>query len=401
MSSRELLGAEGESVIRRMLRTFEPQEDPRGSETIRALRSALPKAADSAFDLPLEVTGLVAEDVQREPLIEKIEDGQLMLLLQARDSRLAIAVPDANMLAALIEIQTMGCVSKTEGADRKPTRTDAALAEPFFEVLLAEFLHQLEGSEDMERFAGFGVYRSVDERRHLPLLLAEAEYHVFTVDVDLGQGAKQGRILLGFPELQRPEERPSEETEKAAWTEAMHKNVMQGEAVLDAQLFRLSLNVEALESLQVGQELEIPRQALTHVELVGLDGKTALTGKLGQSDGRRAVMITDGEKPSLPVVDSQEPQISDNPLSALGADYAPPPMTSLLASQPEGTGVPDDLSELSPPPEEELPSLPMADLPQAGLEENEQNGGLDALPDLGELPPMDMSALDDLPLTID
>lgn len=362
-----------QSVLRRLLERVGHTPDPKLMSPCNAFKNALPKAADHAVDLPLVVLDVEVSNHTRSSLLEKLEKGRLYMLIQSGDDRLGIVVPDAGCLGGLIEIQTIGDVSLSAPDVRLPTRTDASMVEPFVDAALTEFAHQLEGDEELSRYIGFSYFKLVEDMRHLPIILPEDDYACYEVSMGMGRVAKPSKVLFAFPNTTVANAISENVGPSQKWTEAIEAGVMSSRARVNVVLHRVSIPLDEVSQLKVGQEIMIPRKAVQSLCVEGSDGKTVARGKLGQANGFRAVKISsDTETPEIDLATN----VSDNPLEALGAGLGPIPVTSTPAGAPLGTGLPEDFADISPPPEEEY--APIEDLPE-----------LDGLPPMGDLPPLD------------
>jgi flagellar motor switch protein FliM len=375
----------------------------------KAMRVALPKAADHAMDLPLMVSDVTRSNRSREAVLSSLEDSRLYLLIQTADERLGMVVPDPSMLAGLIEIQTMGHVTEFPATDRQPTRTDASMMEPFIEAVLAEFVQQLSGMEEAARFTGYSYYRLIEDRRHLPLILVDGSFACFDVAVDLGQGAKQASMMLAFPELPESETVSVPVGPSQRWMQSLETGVMGARVDVGVDLHSFMMSLEKIPELVVGYEIEIPRSAVQELRVKGSDGKTVARGKIGQANGHRAVKFSSDLMGGAAPAVAEDPLGLPNPLEAMGGGDGPVPVTSTGAAGPTDTGVPDSFADLSPP-EEEM--APLEDFPAMGAMDDfpamdagtGDLGGLDDLPPMGDLPAMDdlppmgdLPAMDDFP----
>ncbi|WP_380053049.1 FliM/FliN family flagellar motor switch protein [Falsihalocynthiibacter sp. SS001] len=357
------------SALQRLIaKNVEPEVDS-AARPMKVLQDALPKAADHSLELPLVVARIDVAERPRDMLIEVIEQGRLYILVQAADGRMGLAVPDSALLAAVIEIQTMGEVTSFGPTERKPTRTDASMIEPLIAATLSELSDT--GQEELARLAGFSFGRLIEEHRHLALVLEQDEYWCFDIQADLGRVAKRGRLLLCFPTL--PPEVPQEDTAESehSWSATLEANVMEASVQIDAELHSFDLPLDQLAKLQVGDHVDIPREAIGRLKVKGGGGDIVATGRLGQANGRRAVrfMGLAGEDMTLDVV-AEAP----HPLELMGSGAGPTPVTATDAvlpvdiSLPEDFAPPDDGDDLDMPIGKADFSAPLGDLPDLNFD---------------------------------
>ncbi|MEH6835486.1 FliM/FliN family flagellar motor C-terminal domain-containing protein [Falsihalocynthiibacter arcticus] len=376
-----------QSVLKRLMERVGESPDLSLMTPCKAMRNALPKAADHALDLPLIVSDVSLKSHTREMLLSKLEDNRLYMLIQSTDDRLGIAIPDAALLASLIEIQTIGDVSPNPPIARRPTRTDASLVEPFLDAVLAEFVHQLAGKEELPRFLGFSYSRVIEDQRHLPLVLPEDDYACFEIAVGLGKVAKPAYLILAYPSL-RVDTKASEDVGPSKkWTTKLEAGVMGAEVEIDVTLHTFTMPLDEVPNLVVGYEIILPRMSVNTLKVKGSDGSVVAQGSLGQSNGFRAVKISGGEGAKTAQSKSSMAQMNGNPLEAMGPVDGPIPVTATDAVLPMDTGVPKDFSDMSPPDEVDEPDDGLGDF-----------RAMDDFPSMSDLPPMDnLPPMGDLP----
>ncbi|MGL6211547.1 MAG: FliM/FliN family flagellar motor switch protein [Paracoccaceae bacterium] len=291
--------AEAETgVIRKRLLAgrVDPAEGVPGAD--RAWRLALARAARDLMKLPLEVTALSVERYSLAELLELPPKQALIGVLEGPAETMGLFVADAVVLAALIEVQTLGRVSPIPPLPRRPTRTDAAMVAELIDAALKGLEAGLEEEADLVWAGGFRYASFLEEARPLALLLEDAPYRVLRTEVSLAGGAKSGTILLAVPALGRGRV-PVPRADLAAlpdpgpiFAEALAERVEGADCAMDAVLARLTLPIVTAMSLQVGEVLPLPLAALDRITLEGIDGRRLSMGKLGQNRGMRAVRLT-------------------------------------------------------------------------------------------------------------
>lgn len=377
-NSRNMSADEVQSVLRRLMERVGVSPDPLLIAPCRAMRNALPKAADHALDLPLVVSDVTLQNFSREALLDQLEENRLYMLIQTVDERLGIAIPDAALLASLIEIQTIGEVSPHQPTERRPTRTDASLVEPFLDAVLAEFVQQFAGKEEQPQFHGFTYYRVIEDQRHLPLILPEDNYACFDLAVDLGQIAKPAKMKLCFPSLPVDTRASEDIGPSQKWTDILEAGVMGAEVEIDVTLHTFKMPLDEIPNLVVGYQIMLPRTSVNSLKVKGSDGDVVAQGSLGQSNGFRAVRISAQGAEMQAQLQPSMAQNGGNPLEAMGTLEGPVPVTKTDAVLPTDMGLPTDFADISPPDEEVDVASGLADLP-----------AMDGLPPLGDLPSMD------------
>lgn len=342
----------------------------------RALALALSRVADTDLSLPLRVAGVQGQSLSLSDLPEAIMDQALIAVVEGPGEGLGIVALCPTMVASLIEVQTMGRLSHRPVIPRRPTRTDAALAAPFLDTVLAGFEALLDGLDGQDWAAGYRYASFLDDPRPLGLMLEDGALRGLSVDLVLGaDGQRQGRMLLAFPARPRRADpartgatHPAAQaaqaaTERAArrWTVALEDRVMGAEVVLTGVLARIKLPVAQVMALVPGALLPLPEDAARALTLE-CAGRVLSTARLGQHRGARALRLSDGAAVPTGEGASEAPPVA----------LAPAPLADLPAVEAEplaplSMAAPLGLEALAPlalsfgtDEDEELAPLPMA-----------------------------------------
>lgn len=290
-------------VIRRKLALRQPVAVQGGAD--RAWPLALARAARDCHGLALDASPAGTGPVSLAELLERVPERALILLLEGPGGGSGVLMLCPEVLAALIEVQTLGKVTALPVLPRRPTRTDAAMVMDWADQALAGLEEALQADEDLVWAGGFRHTEFLEEPRSLPLLLDDAPWQIVPVACDLAS-ARQGQVILALPaegrgqQPRRPETAaPSEDGEGQAFAAALTEQVLGAEAEVQAVLLRLNLPLADLMALQPGQMLPLPGAALDRIDLCGTTGRTCAQGRLGQQRGMRAVRLVQcGEGPA-------------------------------------------------------------------------------------------------------
>lgn len=282
------------SVIRRKTRAAREGADPRVISPVRALRLALARAADTLFDLPLVVATVEQRRVEAGEVEAAFGTEGLYLLLDGAVGARAAARLCPGLVAALVEVQTTGRVRPGEVRPRPPTRTDAAMVAPLVDALLSGFDDGMAESGADLAPRGFHFGDRVEDARALALLLVAPEFDFFRLTVDLGPGLRTGRLDLLLPPAPSGPARTGVSASRGAparGPEDVAAVVLMAPVALDAVLARIRVPLRAAMALEVGQRLEVAKDNLGKVRLVGAGGHVAAEGRLGRRDGWRALRL--------------------------------------------------------------------------------------------------------------
>lgn len=205
-------------------------------------------------------------------------------------------------------------VDLTLGGD--PVQAPAPLARPFtaidmalcrlhLDAILAAFAHAIGTNLGHPLTKGLGI---CDLRQSLSQLRLAPDYidvMVFGMSLSLGEAGRRGRLTLVLPlsaldvirasiqarNVQAARDRPND-----LWKTLMRRAAASAPVPVDAVLHRQSLSLSALQSLSVGQVIEIPRQAVEEIRLAipQPGGRTALLaqGRLGVYLDNKVVKLT-------------------------------------------------------------------------------------------------------------
>lgn len=265
---------------------------PRPDGFDRALDRALGKAGAPYDGLALEAVAEAPQwDIHPPEIAKALPDAGLLTLLDAGDDARALCLMDPGLVDALIEVQTTGRVDPGQGAARAPTRIDAALTRDFLGLFLAALASELSGKAGVNWPLGLSYGTLLQDRRQLNLLLPDGPYHLFSATLDLGRGAKTGRLLLAVPVTGHaaPAQRGASKIPND-WQDIVRAAPLSLEAVL----LRQTLPLSRIEALKPGDVLSFDREDLSCVELCDARGAALFRGRLGRASGRRALRLLSG-----------------------------------------------------------------------------------------------------------
>jgi flagellar motor switch protein FliM len=265
-----------------------------GPAADRCWRLALSRAARDAMTLRLDVVGLQARTMSLAELLDVPPARALIAVLDGPGEGIGLLILSADVLAGMVEVQTMGRVTAQVPLPRKPSRTDAAMVAGFVDAALEDLEQALGAEADLVWTECFRYASFMDDARPLGLMLEDAAFRVLVAEVRLEDGAKSGQIILALPALGRGRMPLGAVTADPAdgFAIALEAQVAQAECVLDVVVGRVSLTLQALMALGVEDVLPMARAGLDRVWVEGSNGARVAEGRLGQSRGQRAVMLT-------------------------------------------------------------------------------------------------------------
>jgi flagellar motor switch protein FliM len=298
--------AQAMGVIRRKIAAAKAFLAEGGPGADRGWRLALARAARDKLALPLEVSTL---SLQKRSLVELLElppTHALIAVLQGPGDSMGLLILSPPVLAAMIEVQTLGKVTSSNLPSRKPTRTDAAMVAPMLDCALEGLEQALLQEADLVWAGGFRYASFLDDPRPLGLLLEDFDYKVITTEVNLGLGARTGSVLLALPADGKGEmpllRLPNPEVDThagAAFAQALAEQIEDVGCVLDAVVSRVSLPLNRILGLKAGELITLPRACIDRIYFEGLDGRTLAEGRLGQNRGMRAIRLSQTDTQSF------------------------------------------------------------------------------------------------------
>jgi flagellar motor switch protein FliM len=369
-------------VLDRKISAGQRVQDAQAMSPAKALRRAIARSADEQWALPILASGVEEVRLDQEDAIDALPaTGQMIVMIDGPTGELGIALIDRQVVRALVEIQTISCVTSSDPGERAFTPTDAALVQPFVDDVFARFATNLGPHPAAALVLGFRFGAMVGDRRTVANQMSAANYRSFQVDLDISIGARQGQLRLLLPE---PVEAPAAPDEAPREPEA-EDQMMLVPAQLDVRLAAVPISIAAAQALRPGDLLRLGPQALNEADLMAGEAFRVSTGTLGQMNGQRALRLhlPAGRETS----DMLESEFSLAPGGALG-----PPLGDALtvpdAPTLELPSIPDDepgalLTD------EELGALANLDPEEGATDMAEPEMAPLALDDLPDLPPLD------------
>lgn len=279
---------------------------------IRAWRLALARAARDQLKMTVGFSDVSCAQASLTEVLESPMQRALILMLQGRGEGMGLMILSGQMLAALVEMLTLTHLSANtpDEADlRKPTRTDAAMAVEFIDAALAGFeqiVAEGGGGAGGDWAAGYRYAAFIDDPRPLHLMLEDGDYHLLSADLVLEDGSRSGKIHLALPMLPAAfdlpdftpldvaaDPAPMIEAQEDTFQYDLAAQVQDLGVQIDATLAQISLPIERIMRLAVGEVLALPLANLDQISLRGMDGFRVAGARLGQNRGMRALRLTD------------------------------------------------------------------------------------------------------------
>jgi flagellar motor switch protein FliM len=264
----------------------------------RAWPLAMARAARDSFALGLEVIAMKTQAISLAELLDEVPEQAFIAVLEGPAEQHGVMVLAPDIMAGLIQVQTLGRVLDTVVQPRKPTRTDAAILVGWLDLALVGLENALAFDADLAWADGFRYASFLDDPRPLGLLLEDMPYRLLTAEVTLAHGARTCKVLLALPAHGRGRrarglEEPRAKAVAPTFEAMFGDQVMGSEGTLRAIIARISLPLGAVLGLSIAETLPLEDAAIDRIVLEGVDGRPFALGRLGQFQGHRAVRITD------------------------------------------------------------------------------------------------------------
>lgn len=377
------------SILRRKAADGRTEHQARAMTPNKALRLGLALAAEKGMDLALDVTDVRHVKLPHRAVEVTLDNDSLLILLEGQNGEPGAVAMDMQVMAGLVEFQTLGQVVPKPVTDRVPTKVDAALVTPFLEDALMRYVRMLaEEGEAPYWLQHYKFGAMMHSTRTLSLAMTAQDYQMFVLDVKLERGKKSGTMALLFPDVQVLVNEPDENAETDA--EKFQNGVKEASTVLTAVVGKISMPIAKIQALQAGDVLPLKEKAMQKATLEALTGEEIAEVRIGQLNGMRAVCVPGlaGAAPAAPAAStSTDLTVADMPDMGM-PDMGMPEMPAMDMpgmDMPAMGGMDDFGGDL--PGMGDMPALDGGDLPDLGGD----------LPDLGgELPDLGGGGLPDL-----
>jgi flagellar motor switch protein FliM len=212
---------------------------------------------------------------------------------------------ESDLAYHLVDLTLGGDPVQAPQPEARPfTAIDMALCRLHLDAILAAFAHAIGANLGRPLTKGLTIR---DLRQNLSQLRLAPDYidvMVLGMELTLGEAGRRGRFMLILPlsaldvirasiqarNVQAARDRPND-----LWKTLMRRAAANAPVPIDAVLHRQTLSLAALQGLQVGQVLEIPRQAVEEIQLAIAQpgGRTAVlaTGRLGAYQDNKVIKL--------------------------------------------------------------------------------------------------------------
>jgi flagellar motor switch protein FliM len=259
---------------------------------------------------------------------------------------------ESDLAYHLIDLTLGGDPGQAPQPEARPfTAIDMALCRLHLDAILAAFAHAIGANLGRPLTKGLKIR---DLRQNLSQLRLAPDYidvMVLGMELTLGEAGRRGRFMLILPlsaldvirasiqvrNVQAARDRPND-----LWKTLMRRAAANAPVPIDAVLHRQTLSLAALQGLQVGQILEIPRQSVEEIQLAIAQpgGRTAVfaTGRLGAYQDNKVIKLaTPPDRRVVVHIDRALKSAAPPPAATPEPD---PPEAATAAVEPIDPGLP-------------------------------------------------------------
>ena len=175
----------------------------------------------------------------------------------------------------LIDLTLGGDPVQAPHPEARPfTAIDMALCRLHLDAILAAFAQAIGANLGRPLTKGLTIRELRQNLSQLRLAPDYIDVLVFGMDLTLGEAGRRGRFRLVLPlsaldviraSIQARNAQAARDRPNDLWKTLMRRAAANAPVRVDAVLHRQSLSLAALQGLQVGQTLEIPRQAVEEI----------------------------------------------------------------------------------------------------------------------------------------
>ncbi len=331
----------------------------------RAATTALGRAAEKQLRLPVFVESAELLPMTLPELAELLPERALLAVLEGGQDALGVMALCPSFLASIIEMQAIGRVTSRPPANRRPTRTDAAISADFVNSLLTALGREMYGRPEIPAFDTFRYATHMDDPRPLGLMLEDGEMQRLQLKFRVGAGGQRdASLLIALPAAPgsgrgrsapallatpapggRNAMIPAPPSNKPTAPVAQAAPVSLAEAVQLAPirvvgiLCRRKLSLQALRALGPGSLIPLPQNVLDDARLETGNRQLLARGRLGEADGFHAIRLRHAEAPLQGATTAAAPEPAFD--IASGMPFAAPRNLS--------AGTPPVLADLEPP----------------------------------------------------
>ena len=280
------------SPLKRRLAPPRPVRGAGDSAVEALLRVEIPRAADQLLAMQADVQAVTLSTMGHSGVVAALGRHDLICLISRESRDVGLLVVDLGLLAALVEIQTLGQITSAPPKERVPTRTDAVVVSDMVDKWMSDVgrVAAETGLSGDVPFTDFVREHGVLDLRAVELTLDPGQYRSMRITMALGDDAKIGVMTFFVPAHEA-----GGDVEHGSLAARLRPHLMEAEASMDAVLTRIEQPLQKVLTLKVGDVLTLDPNCLRRLQLEVKEDVPLAQGRLGQVNGFRAVRLTGSE----------------------------------------------------------------------------------------------------------
>jgi flagellar motor switch protein FliM len=303
-------------------------------EVKRAMRVAMARAGADYSNLRILLTAMRQDVLTLEHLVSAVQEAPAVCILKGARDRMGLAVLDLSLICAIVEHVTTAKIAPNLPAPRRPTPTDMALCAGFLDRFLTSLDRELSEVSQAPAISGFRFRDALTDAASIELSLVNDLYQFYRVAVGFDGSERMGEIVLAFQvtnalvgvQTQKPRD----------WETDWRLQVDHVPVLIQGVMHKVSMPLAMVAALAPGDLIDIPKEQVSRVAVLGANGKQVGLAKLGRQGEHRALRIVQtghgADKPGLPDDVFRNPDLSQPPINASGS------------LSPDDGGVPEPVS---------------------------------------------------------
>lgn len=273
-----------------------------------AFSISVKRAAGKAFDVDASFTSKGVEKMRFTSFVELIPKQSQVTIWDLGGGNRAMMYLDGLVANAVVELTTGTPDQQILKEMRIPTRVDIALCQDFFRSAFGFFPGELEKMSGTAVFEQFKPMSVETDPGKLQFSVEQCQYRVLAGEILFQDGQRGGHISLAIPETIFDMSAGGDTANSDPdWSRQLTENVLSSALNLRADLDVLNMPLAQAMAFKPGDVLPISISAPSEMKLRDILGDVRFFARLGQSNGRKAVMLSTQVDPADDGLDLFEP----------------------------------------------------------------------------------------------
>jgi len=276
---------------------------------------AVGKVARELFDVAAEMNDISVKGAASADILQSAPKPGLLFVFGLDNGLRSAVFLDAILVNGIVEIATGASETAVFRDPRAPTAIDAALCRDFAENMIAGLSRELAEEAALTGLTSARLLRHETDVGRLAFEFGAKKYTLLTASARLQDGIRGGGLSLALPvDIWNANPNPDVATDQGVWHTDLVENVLCAPLPLRADVETIRLPLGKALLLSVGDTLALSPQALSRISLKTDRNVTMLNGRLGQSNGKKAVLVRAKEGHAAQPIPENPSQAGPDPL---------------------------------------------------------------------------------------